>query len=151
MSEVNEKKFFQNEKKFVVGKCYETVRVETPRYGTYVSNIETCDEIGTIIPGSEKILGYYVSSKHYGYGDNGGRIDTFKNFNGETIVHYLDYDGKTRYRKCESFMEERINYLKLVESVGDQVNEKNDHVERYILNDLIVKDISTFLGPNTNN
>ena len=43
-----------------------------------------------------------------------------------------------------------INYLKMVESVGEQVNidNKNDHILKYVLNDLIVREICTYIGPN---
>ena len=79
MTESTKPKFFQNEKKFVVGKSYETLRVQKPRFGTYEYNLETCDEIGTIIPNSEKFLGTYVSSQNYGYRDSSGRYDYFTN------------------------------------------------------------------------
>ena len=146
----NKQKFFQNEKKFFVGKAYETLKVQTPRWGTYVSNLETCDEIGTIIPNTEKFLGYYVSSQNYGYGDNGGRYDYFTNKKGETISHCLDYDGTTRYRKVNSFMDERLPYLSLIESVGEKTNMdgKNEHINKYILNQDLVKEICSFMNPN---
>jgi hypothetical protein len=80
---------------------YETLRVNSPPYGTYISNYETCDEIGKIIPNSEKFLGKYISSQTYGYGDNGGRYDYFTNEKNEIISNYLDYDGKTRYREVQ--------------------------------------------------
>ena len=102
----NQNKFFQNEKKFVVGKWYETLRVKSPKWGTYELNMETCDEIGTIIQGSTKFLGKYVSSQCYGYGDNGGRYDYFTNEKGETISNYLDYDGTTRYRKVSLYLDD---------------------------------------------
>ena len=101
MSESKPNKFFQNEKKFVVGKSYETLRVQSPRWGTYVSNLETCDEIGTEIPNSNKFLGKYVSSQKYGYGDNGGRYDYFTNEKGEITSHCLNYEGTTRYREVK--------------------------------------------------
>ena len=107
MSELNnENKFFQNEKKFVVGKWYETLRVRTPKWGTYDSNLEICDEIGTIIEDSVKFLGKYMSSQCYGYGDNGGRYDYFTNEKGETISHCLDYDGTTRYREVTLYIDD---------------------------------------------
>jgi hypothetical protein len=146
----NKPKFFQNEKKFVVGKAYETLKVQTPRWGTYVSNLETCDEIGTIIPNTEKFLGYYVSSQNYGYGDNGTRYDYFTNEKGETITNCLDYDGTTRYRKVNSFIDERLPYLSLIESVGEKTNMdgKNEHINKYILNQDLVKEICSFMNPN---
>jgi hypothetical protein len=93
-----ETRFFQHETKFVIGKIYETLRVKSPPYNGII-NIETCDEIGTIIPNSEKLLGQYVLSVKIGYGDNGTRCDTFLNDKGEQINHYLDYDGTTRFRE----------------------------------------------------
>ena len=143
-----EKKFFQNEKKFVVGQWYETLRVETPRWGTYISNLETCDEIGTIIPNSEKFLGKYVRSLNYGYGDNGGRYDYFINKKGETITNYLDYDGKTRYR-IKSFIDIRLPYISLYEGVINNIDENNkyEHIHGYILNDLLLKEICSFMSP----
>jgi hypothetical protein len=144
------KTFFQSEKKFVVGKAYETLRVKSLPYGTYKCTLETCDEIGTIIPNSQKFLGNYVSSQKYGYGDNGGRYDYFKNINGENVTHSLDYDGTTRYRVVNTFIDERLPYLKLVESVGESINVegKNEHINKYLLNELIVKEISSFMNPD---
>ena len=74
------------------------MRVKSPPYYGKI-NIETCDEIGTIIPNSEKLLGKYISSVKIGYGDNGTRCDTFLNDKEEQITHYLDYDGTTRFRE----------------------------------------------------
>lgn len=147
MAESNPSKFFQNEKKFVVGKYYETIRVQSPPYRGYL-NLETCDEIGTIIPNSEKYLGKYVSSQHYGYGDNGTRYDYFTDEDGKNVTNCLDYDGTTRYREL-SFMDARINYLKMIESVGyySNVDGKNNHILEYILNDLLVKEICSYIGP----
>jgi len=149
MTESNPSKFFQNEKKFIVGNYYETLRVNSAPYRGYL-DLETCDEIGTIIPNSETFLGRYVSSQNYGYGDNGTRYDYFINEKEEKIYNILNYDGKTRYRDVTTFMDERINYLKLVESVGEQVNSdgQNNHVLKYILNDLLVREICTYIGPN---
>ena len=149
MTENTSNKFFQNEKKFVVGNYYETLRVKPLPYRGYL-DLETCDEIGTIIPNSDKFLGKYVSSQHYGYGDNGTRYDYFINREGENITNYLEYDGTTRYRDVTTFMDERINYLKLVESVGDHINidGQNNHVLKYISNYLLVREICTYIGPN---
>lgn len=142
--------FFQNEKKFVVGKSYETLRVITPKWGTYPYNLEICDEIGTIIPNSEKFLGKYVSSQFYGYGDNGGRYDYFTNEKGETITNCLDYDGKTRYR-VKSFIDNRIPYISLAEAVGENINQNgvNEHINRYLLNPLLVKEICSYIGTDS--
>lgn len=142
-------KFFQKETKFIVGEWYETLRVKTPPYGTYSSNLETCDEIGTIIPNSEKFLGKYVSSQIYGYGDNGGRYDYFTNEKGETITNCLDYDGTTRYR-VKSLMDERIHYISLAEGVDDSVkqNDVNEHINKYLFNPLLVKEICTYIDPD---
>ena len=142
------KTFFQSEKKFVVGNAYETMRVQMPKWGTYVSNLETCDEIGTIIPNSQKFLGYYISSQKYGYGDNGGRYDYFKNEKGENITHSLDYDGTTRYREVQTFMDERVSYLKLFEGIGQctNVEGKNEHINKYLFDDLLVKEICSFMN-----
>lgn len=148
MAESKSSKFFQNEKKFVVGKYYETLRVQSPPYRGYI-DLETCDEIGTIIPNSEKFLGKYVSSQHYGYGDNGTRYDYFINEEGKNITNCLEYDGTTRYREVSS-MDERINYLKLVESVGynSNLDGGNNQILKYVLNDLLVREICTYIGPN---
>jgi len=146
-------KFFQNEKKFVVGKTYETIRVKTPPWRPHtVGNLyylKICDEIGTIIPKSELFLGKYVRSENYGYGDNGGRCDTFINNDGKEISHYLDYDGTTRYREVKSDMDERIHYLKLIESIGDTKNTdgKNEHINTFILNEDVAKEICSFMNP----
>jgi len=142
-------KFFQNEKKFEVGKSYETLSVQTPRWGTYESNLETCDEIGTIKPNSEKFLGRYVSSQNYGYGDNGGRYDYFINEKGENVTNCLDYDGTTRYRMVHTHMEERLPYLSVVEGVGHGINlnGENEHINTYILNELVVKEVCSIMNP----
>ena len=141
--------FFQDEKKFVVGKAYETLRVESPPWGTYSVDLEKCDEIGTIIPNTEQFLGKYVSSQNYGYGDNGGRYDYFTNEKGETISHCLNYDGTTRYREVKSFMDERLPYLSLAEGIGNGVNpeNKNEHINKYVLNQELVKEICSFMNP----
>jgi hypothetical protein len=169
MCETDKPNFFQIEKKFVVGKSYETLRVKTPPWGTYVSNLETCDEIGTIIPNSEKFLGKYVSSQRYGYGDNGGRYDYFTNIKGETITNCLDYDGTTRYRKVKTLMDERINYIMLLEGTSDEINvmpppppsisnnvilppslnkiDVNEHINKYLFDENLVKEICSFMNP----
>jgi hypothetical protein len=141
-----DQKFFQNEKKFVVGHWYETLGVHMPRWGTYVSNLETCDEIGNIIPNSEKMLGKYVSSASYGYGDNGGRYDYFTNEKGETISNCLDYHGTTRYREIY-VMDSRIDYLRLAEGVGNGLNTdgKNEHINNYLLNPDLIKEVCSFM------
>jgi len=143
-------KFFQNEKKFVVGKLYETIRVKSPPYSSnYVFDIETCDERGTIIPNSELFLGKYVNSQRYGYGDNSGRCDQFINNEGQQVSHYLDYDGTTRYREVRTHMDERVAFLKVVESTGEIKNENNEkeHINKFILNDVIVKEVCSFMNP----
>jgi len=140
-------KFFQNEKKFVVGKWYETLRVISPPYGTYES--EPSDEIGKIIPKSEQFLGKYVKSVNYGYGDNGGRYDYFQNINGESVTYMLAYDGKTRYREISDYIDNRLPYLDLVEGVGNNTNldNKNEHINRYYLNPLVIKEVCSFISP----
>jgi hypothetical protein len=155
MFEPNKPKFFQNEKKFVVGKSYETLRVQTPRWGTYVSNLETCDEIGSVIPNSEKFLGKYVSSQKYGYGDNGGRYDYFTNEKGETVTNCLDYDGKTRYRTVQTHMDKRIDYIMLWEGTNDIINvlppppsRDNEHINKYLFDENLVKEICTYMNPS---
>lgn len=142
-----QEKFFQNEKKFVVGNTYETLKVQS-RYRGYI-DIETCDEHGEIIPNTELFLGKYVSSYSYGHGDNGGRCDSFINNEGIQISHYLDYDGTTRYRRVKTHMDERVNYLKLIESVGETKNKdgNNEHVNKYILNQELTKEICSFMNP----
>ena len=145
---LNKPNFFQSNKKFKVGKAYETLRVKSLPYGTYKCTLENCDEIGTIIPNSEKFLGYYVSSQNYGYGDNGGRYDYFKNINGKNVTHSLDYDGTTRYREVQTFMDERVSYLKLFEGIGQctNVEGKNEHINKYLFDDLLVKEICSFMN-----
>jgi len=142
-------KFFQNEKKFIVGKSYETLRVKSPPYGSYVSNLETCDELGSIIPNSERYLGKYISSQHYGYGDNRGRCDTFIDSDGITFSYYLDYDGTTRFREVKTHMDERINYVMLEEGTQDNINMNgvNEHINNYLLNPILAKEICSFMNP----
>jgi hypothetical protein len=143
-------KFFQIETKFVVGNYYEFLRVKMPKWGTYASNLETCDEIGTIIPNSTILLGKYVSSLSFGYGDNRSRCDTFINYDNKLITNYLLYDGTTRYREVESYFDTRINYLSLIEGVGDGLNKngKNEHINKYLLDQELSKEICSFMGPN---
>ena len=149
MSEKKGDKFFQFKTKFQVGKTYETLRVNTPPYGTYKVPLETCDEIGIIIPNSERFLGKYVSSQQLGYGDNSNRRDTFINDNGEQICNYLDYDGSTRFREVKRLIDERINYIALAEGIKDEINidGENEHINRYVFNELIVKEICSFMNP----
>jgi hypothetical protein len=149
MSKTNNLKFFQNEKKFIVGKNYETLRVKTPHWGTYVSNLETCDEIGSVIPNSEKFLGKYIKSISYGYGDNGGRYDYFTNEKGETITNSLEYDGTTRYREVHTYMDERVDFVALFEGIGNEINESlvNEHINKYLLNENLVKEICSYMNP----
>ena len=146
----NNNKFFQHEKKFIFGKAYETLLVKTPPYGKHNYNLETCDEIGNIVPNTEKFLGYYQSSAHVGYGDGGTRYDYFTNKKGEIVMNYLNYEGTTRYRKVNTEIEVRLPYLTLYESVGNNINEggKNEHINRYILNPDICKEICSFMNPN---
>jgi hypothetical protein len=153
MTEISCNKFFQNESKFKVGNYYETLRVKNLQYGTYKFDLNTCDEIGTIIPQSEKFLGRYVKSEHLGYGDNGTRVDTFINDEEIEITNYLDYDGSTRFREVKRFIDERINYIKLAEAVPmTQIEEsesiKTDHINKYLLNPLLVKEICSFMNPH---
>ena len=100
---MNENKFFQSETKFVQGKIYETIRVDS--YNFPYESIENCDEVGRIIPNTELLLGRYVSSYHYGFGEGGGRCDHFINDKGEKISYHLNYDGTTRYREVQPIME----------------------------------------------
>jgi len=145
------KPFFQNEKKFVVGQTYETLRVNRPPYNkdTFIYNLETCDEVGTIISGSELFLGKYVRSWNYGSGDNIGRCDTFMNDKGVEVSCYLDYDGKTRYRQTKTFMDERIPFINLVESIEGKTNKDhvNEHVNKFLFNPVITKEICSFMNP----
>jgi hypothetical protein len=147
----NPNKFFQNETKFVIGKTYETVRVTTPPYNSrsYVFNLETCDEVGTIDPGSELLLGTYVRSFNYGHGDNRGRCDFFINDKGVEVSFYLDYDGKTRYREVKTLMDERLPFLNVIESTQSKVNEGmvNEHINKFILNEDTAKEICSFMNP----
>ena len=140
-------KFFQNEKKFIVGNNYSTLKVNSPRY-TGLVPIEKCDEVGTIIPNTELVLGKYVKSEYYGYGDGGGRCDTFINNDGLTITHYLDYYGTTRYREITSLMDVRVKYLSLVEGLGENKNidNKNEHTNKYLLNEEIKKEVCSFMN-----
>ena len=142
-----ENKFFQSENKFVVGKTYETIRVDS--YRLPYTSIDTCDEVGSIIPNTDIFLGKYVMSQNYGYGDNRGRCDYFINDKGEQISNYLDYDGKTRYREVKSYMDERVFFLQVVESTGDLINKdnKNEHINKYILNEEVTKEICSFMNP----
>jgi hypothetical protein len=138
--------FFQSEKKFVVGVYYETLRVKS----RYIPNIPLgkCDEVGTIIPNSEKGLGRYVRSQCYGWGDNGGRYDYFINDKGIEISNSLDYDGTTRYRQMK-YIESRIDYLMVLEGIGKKLNEHgfNEHINHYLCDLNIVKEVCSFVNP----
>jgi len=65
------------------------------------------------------------------------------------ISHYLCYEGTTRYCKI-SFIENRLPYLFLVEGVDNNLNPdgKNEHINKFILNEIIIKEISCFIDPN---
>ena len=140
--------FFQNENKFIVGKTYETIRIERCQYTNYANNMHILDELGLQIPNSELFLGKYVSSYNYGYGRNSGRCDIFINNKGEQISNHLDYDGRTRYRQVKDYMDERINYLMMIESISDKknINGTNEHINKFILNEDITKEICSFIG-----
>jgi hypothetical protein len=139
--------FFQSEKKFVVGVYYETLRVKTPPYNQRVP-LDKCDEVGTIIPNSEKSLGRYIRSQCYGYGDNSGRYDYFINEKGIEISNSLNYDGTTRYREIK-YMESRIDYLIVLEGIGNEINKDgiNEHINHYLFDELIVKEVCSFINP----
>jgi hypothetical protein len=143
----NPNKFFQNESKFIVGNTYETLRVNQGPYNRF--NTQPCDEVGTVIPNTCILLGKYESSYSYGHGDNRGRRDTFMASNGQQVSNYLDYDGKTRYREIKSYMDERIDFLKLIESTGEKrnVNNKNEHINTFLFNEVISKEICSFMNP----
>ena len=145
----SEIKFFQNEKKFVVGKAYKTLQVKSPPWGTCPYDLEKCDEIGTIMPNTEQFLGHYTFSINVGYGDNGTRYDYFKNLEGKEISHCLDYNGTTRYSEVKTCMDTRLPYISLVEGVGDGVNSGNvnEHINKYLLNKEIVKEVCSFMNP----
>ena len=74
-------------------------------------------------------MGEYVSSQNVGYGDNGTRYDYFKNNEGKEIVHYLNYEGTTRYREVKTFIDVHVS---LLEGIGDGVNpeNKNEHINK---------------------
>jgi hypothetical protein len=151
-----ENKFFQYENKFIVGKEYETIRVNS--YNVPYTSIKNSDEVGTIIPNTSIFLGKYIASWNYGYGDNSGRVDYFINNKGEKVSNYLDYDGKTRYREVKTLMDERIAFLNMIESIEDIVIEdiviedivnqemSKEHINRYILNPVISKEICSFMN-----
>lgn len=98
---MEQRKFFQNERKFIVGKCYEKLRVNR---GFLINiPIELSDEQGDIISGSNVYVGEYVRSNNTGWGDNRTRYDYFI-LDGIENVTVLDYDGTTRFREvdCET-------------------------------------------------
>lgn len=95
---MNPNRFFQFESKFEVGERYETLRVKRPPL-TLNSDRPPLDEEGVIIEGTTKFLGVYVRSVNFGCGDGRSRYDYFTNDAGQEIVHTLEYDGSTRYRK----------------------------------------------------
>lgn len=99
--------FFQDESKFVVGECYEFIRVkrnyrnpahEQPSGESFNSWIKRSDEVGDVLPDRPVYLGKYVKSVRMGSGDGRTRYDYF-NKSGEQVVNVLLYDGTTRYRK----------------------------------------------------
>ena len=141
--------FFQNERKFIVGKTYETIRIEICPYTNYANTMHILDELGVQIPDSEIFLGKYVSSYNYGYGHNSGRCDIFINNKGKQISNYLDYDGRTRYRQVKDYIDERVNYLMMIESIGykENINGTNEYINKYILNEDIAKEICSFMSP----
>lgn len=98
--------FFQKETKFVVGDCYEFIRVSvnfskhTKRTGeSHESWIDRIDEVGDILD-TPVYLGKYVMSKYFGSGNSRIRHDYF-DLNGDVQGNQLLEDGSTRYRKVE--------------------------------------------------
>ena len=99
--------FFQKDTKFVVGTCYEFIRVETNyRNPLHIQKPEESfnswskrsDEVGDVLPESPVYLGKYIKTVRMGSGDSGTRYDYFDK-NGEQVANELLYDGTTRYRK----------------------------------------------------
>ena len=90
-------RFFQNESKFVVGKCYEKIRVND--IFTFGRPVGTTDESGTIVPGSNVYVGEYIKSVNSG-SNNFTRYDYFM-LDGVENISRLDYDGTTRYREVD--------------------------------------------------
>ena len=59
--------FFQNESKFKYRHTYLTIRVNTPPYNPNIP-LKKCDEIGNIIPNTDRLLGRYIHSEYCGFG-----------------------------------------------------------------------------------
>ena len=144
-----QKPFFQNESKFIVGNTYETLRVNHVPYNRF--NTQLSDEVGTVIPNTSIFLGKYVSSYSYGHGDNGGRCDTFISTNGKQVSNYLDYDGTTRYREIKTYMDERISFLQLYESIVTEcpinIYANNENINKFLFNEDVAKEICSFMNP----
>jgi hypothetical protein len=99
--------FFQQQAKFVVGDCYEFIRVTTDYNRHARENGESfeswaarSDQVGDILPDAPVYLGKYIKSQHSGSGDGRTRHDYF-NLDGVVRANELLYDGTTRYRMVE--------------------------------------------------
>ena len=148
---MSKNKFFQNNDKFIVGQFYEKVQVEVTDYEITRTPLKIEDEIGRIIPNSSVLLGQYVKSYFSGIWKRRCRCDCFIGKNGREIIHELTrYNMKTiRYRRVMIDMEERISFLKIIESTGDVINTTNEHITRYLMDENISKEICSFMNPLT--
>ena len=139
MNLANSNIFFQNESKFKYRHTYSTIRVKIPPYNPNIS-LTKCDEVGTIIPNTERLLGRYICSQYCGYGDGGTRYDYFLDYKNNLITNILDYDGTTRYIQLFD-LESRINYIKLSEGINTSLS----HIIKFLFDDFIIKEICTYL------
>ena len=136
--------WFQKKEFIEVGKCYNTVIVQTE--GRWPN------ERGIVPPNTEVYAGKFVSATSYGYGDNANvtHVFTKPNENGievENII-YLDYNGGTRFREvpCPLF-ERREPAIHTYEMANNtELNDPNNHIARYLGNDSVIKDVASFMG-----
>ena len=135
----NSNNFFQNEIKFKYIHTYLTIKVNTPPYNLNIP-LTKCDEVGSIIPNTERLLGRYIRSEYCGFGDGGTRYDYFLDYKNNIITNILDYDGSTRYVQLFD-LESRINYIKLSEGI----HTSSSHIIKFLFDDFIIKDICSYL------
>ena len=124
----------------------------SPIYGKYYEYGEYTHSIGSYpnyryFTNKTRYVGKLVKRLDGDYGENRWRADYFVNGYGKTTKIMYSFWGKYGFREvlCRDFWLERIPYIMLLESTP--VNNE-DHIQKYIFDDVIIKEICTFLGPD---
>jgi hypothetical protein len=85
---------FFDENSFLVGRCYETLEIETHSFA------RINPRFGEIIPSTVRYLGRYVESRWEGHGIGSKRTDIF-NLDGRRVSNRILFAEKIRYREVE--------------------------------------------------